>query len=130
MKRFKELRLQNNLKQSDISSMLNTSSANVSSWENGRWQPDIENLIKISRMFHCSIDYLVGIESEDGLIVMTNELSDSETHFVDMLRTMDEKNKNTFFKPLKRNGMALIGFFLKRLKTTLTCTSFRYLPQQ
>lgn len=32
-------------------------------WQSGKRVPDIENLIKLSKYFHCSVDYILGREN-------------------------------------------------------------------
>jgi Helix-turn-helix. len=58
--RFKELRLEKNLKQSEVAEKLFVSKSAVSGWEVGRNQPDYDALIKISKFFDVSVDYLIG----------------------------------------------------------------------
>lgn len=53
------LRKQSNLKQSDIAKLLNLSITAISKYERGEAEPDIQSLIKLSRFYHVSIDYLV-----------------------------------------------------------------------
>ncbi len=43
-------------------------------WENGASIPGAENLIKLADCFGCSIDYLVGRETEDGVIAINDKL--------------------------------------------------------
>ena len=58
--RLKELRLENNLTQVDISKLLNMSKMAVSHWEKGNSEPSIEQLKILARLFDVTIDYLVG----------------------------------------------------------------------
>lgn len=57
--RIKELRKKLNLSQTQLAKKMNTTQANISSWEKNKWQPDNEALIKLSNIFECSIDYLL-----------------------------------------------------------------------
>ncbi len=70
MNRIKEIRLANNMKQSDLAKALNVTQAAVSAWEVGRREPDFEALRRMSEVFDCSIDELLG--NEKAPTVMTD----------------------------------------------------------
>ena len=53
------LRKQRNLKQSDVAKVVNLSITVISKYERGEAEPDIQSLIKLSKFYHVSIDYLV-----------------------------------------------------------------------
>ena len=57
---LKTLRKQCKMKQAQLAELLNTSQRNVSYWENGETQPDIDTLIKIADIFDVTLDELVG----------------------------------------------------------------------
>lgn len=59
--RLRELREENDLTQEAIASILNLTKANISKYELGRLQPNIETLKLLSDYFDVSIDYLIGI---------------------------------------------------------------------
>ncbi len=61
MNRIKELRLEKKLSQIHLAMDLNTTQASVSKYELNKSFPDIEMLIKMSRYFSVSIDYLLGL---------------------------------------------------------------------
>ncbi len=73
--RIKELRLSLGLNQIQFGRKLFVTKQCVSNWENGNIQPSIDMLIKISKTFSVSIDYLLGISNECTLDVsgLTNE---------------------------------------------------------
>ena len=58
--RIKELRIINKMSQSKLAIKLNISQNTLSNWENGKYEPDIKALIKLSEILHSSIDYIVG----------------------------------------------------------------------
>lgn len=69
-KRCQRLReLRGNRTQKEMSALLDVTEKTYRSWENGEYrkghnektypQPDLERLIKMSEIFHCSIDYLL-----------------------------------------------------------------------
>ena len=61
------IRKENNLTQEQFAEMLNVSRQSVSKWELGISFPDTEKLIRIGKLFSCSLDYLLKdeIESKD-----------------------------------------------------------------
>lgn len=62
--RLARLRKEHNLTQNDIGEKLNISYQAVSKWENDLTAPDIDTLVKLSDIFHISIDELLGKESD------------------------------------------------------------------
>lgn len=60
--KLKELRKANNFSQKELGEKLGVTNYSVSDWEQGRAQPDFETLVKISKLFAVSTDYLLGLE--------------------------------------------------------------------
>ncbi|HIT73585.1 MAG TPA: helix-turn-helix transcriptional regulator, partial [Candidatus Fimicola cottocaccae] len=58
--RLKQLRKENNCTAYKLAKYLNYGASAISNYENGRNEPSIDVLIKISKFFDVSIDYLVG----------------------------------------------------------------------
>lgn len=61
-KKLKQLRIQNNLKQSDIAELCNVTRSAVSNWENGRRFPEIESVTVLSKVFNVSVEELLGTD--------------------------------------------------------------------
>ena len=57
------LRTEKNMSQGDLADALGVSRQSVSKWENGNAIPDLEKLVKMSKLFGVTLDALVG-ESE------------------------------------------------------------------
>lgn len=64
--RFKELRLEKQLKQSEIAIAIGVSQATVSDYESGKIEPTLKMLTTISNFFNVSADYLLGRIDEFG----------------------------------------------------------------
>lgn len=65
MNRLKELRLEHGYKsQKDLAQVLFVNQTAVSQWERGVTTPTSQTLIKLSRMYGVSIDYLLGNSDE------------------------------------------------------------------
>lgn len=60
--RIKALRLEHGLRQIDLADKIGVLQSTISQWENGKIEPDIENLIKIASVFETSIDNVLGEE--------------------------------------------------------------------
>ena len=57
--RIRELREEQNLKQSELAEILGVRQNTLSTWETGRYEPDNEMLQRIAEYFHVSVDYVL-----------------------------------------------------------------------
>ncbi len=64
MIRLKELRLEKGLSQSELAIEIETTQRNVSNWENGNSEPDIQMILKMSKFFEVNVDYFLGDTDE------------------------------------------------------------------
>ena len=60
--RLKEIRKSCLLTQKDVYMQLKVSPNCYASWEQGRTQPDIDNIVRLCKIFGVSADYLLGLE--------------------------------------------------------------------
>lgn len=60
---LKLLRLESGVGQVELAKIIGVSKGIISLWENGLREPTMSSLIKLSKFFHVSIDYLVGLEN-------------------------------------------------------------------
>ncbi len=60
--KIKQLRLANKITQVDLAKHLGVTKQCVSNWENDNIQPSVDILIKLSRFFKVSTDYLLGLD--------------------------------------------------------------------
>lgn len=58
--RIKELRLKKELKQIELAQIIGMSQSSLSGYETGKIEPDQETLMRLSKYFDVSIDYLLG----------------------------------------------------------------------
>lgn len=89
MNRLKELRKNRNLKQSDVAKAIFTSQQNYSRYENGNVEPDYEVLKKLASFFDVSIDYILGKESQD-LILISKEDFNKLKEASDIIQRIDK----------------------------------------
>jgi len=60
MNRIRELRKQMNMTQKELAKHLQIADSTLSYWEMGKYEPDNEALMKLSRFFKVPIDYILG----------------------------------------------------------------------
>lgn len=65
-KRIQDLRVDNDLRQKDISMMLNANINTYPHWESGMYEMPIEMIDKLSKFYNCTVDYLTGLSNEKG----------------------------------------------------------------
>lgn len=86
--KLKSLRIQYKLTQKQVAERIGLAVSAVSSYESGTRYPSYESLVKLSRIFHVSTDFLLGITATHNIDV--TGLNDNEievvTQLVDMLR--------------------------------------------
>ncbi len=61
---FKNLRIDNDLKQEDIAKICNVSDATVGHWENKRREMKIDSIIKLCEYYDVSPEYILGFTNE------------------------------------------------------------------
>lgn len=74
-----KLRKEHNLTQEQFAEIIKVSRQSVSKWELGTTYPDTEKLIRISKLFDCSLDYLLKDEIEKAKVT-TDGLSDDSRY--------------------------------------------------
>ena len=91
---LKKLRKRANLSQQELAQLLNVNQYNISFWEIGRSEPNIEQLIKLSEILNVPTDYLLGkniipISNEQELQTITNHFKqDIEDEMLNELITL------------------------------------------
>ncbi len=79
-----KLRKANGWSQEDLAEKLNVSRQAISRWENGTAQPDTENILQISKLFHVTTDYLLNddYESDRDIPAVKSATEETETLFL------------------------------------------------
>ncbi|MBQ8292906.1 MAG: helix-turn-helix transcriptional regulator [Bacilli bacterium] len=96
---LKKLRIRNNYSQIDLAKEMNVRQYVISSWETGRSEPSIKQIIELSKIFNIPCDYLLGkdeiiVSSEkDFLRVVEEFLEDSSDELEETIQ-MIVKNAN------------------------------------
>jgi len=81
--RLKLLRQAHNLNQVQLAEELHVSKQSVSNWENNSIMPSIEILLKISKYFRVSTDYL--LELDDRTYIEVTGLSDRQVAHIQVI---------------------------------------------
>lgn len=67
MNRIAALRAEKGIRQIELAQTLGVSQGTLSTWENGKYEPDIATLNKIANYFDVSVDYLLGRDIDFSL---------------------------------------------------------------
>lgn len=86
--KLRSLRTENKLTQKQVADRVGLAISAISSYESGVRYPSYESLIKLSKMFHVSTDYLLGLTERRNIDV--TGLGDAE---VELLSQLVEKLK-------------------------------------
>ena len=86
-----KLRKRKNITQIELANLMNVKQYVISSWETGRSEPNISQIIKLSDIFKISTDYLL-----DRHIIITN----LENEFNKVIENINKDIKDDFTKDL------------------------------
>lgn len=76
--KIKELRVSQKMTQSEFAERLGVTKSSISSYENGSRLPSYDILIKISRIFKVSTDYLLGCADDKSQTVNVSGLTEKQ----------------------------------------------------
>lgn len=79
--KLKMIRKEKGFTQKNIYTILRVSPNCYASWEQGRTQPDIENIRKLCVIFEVSADYLLNLEDESGRKIYINNSFNNNNNF-------------------------------------------------
>lgn len=81
--RLKEQRAKLRLSQREVANILEVSPSVISAYESGERTPSVEILLRLSDLYQCSTDYLLGrTDEKPATLVDVSELTDSQTQAV------------------------------------------------
>lgn len=88
--RIRELRKKNHMSQIRLSIELEVSQETISAYENGKYYPCFQALVKMSEIFSASVDYIMGLTDEN---ILANNLNPEETEIISIFRKLDTVEK-------------------------------------
>lgn len=92
-KRLVELRKKQNMSQTDIARKLHITRSVPEHWEMGRALPSIPLLIDISKMYHVSVDYILGISNKKSEYIILDKYTEEERNILySMIDYFDSKH--------------------------------------
>lgn len=68
MNRIKELRISSNLTQSELAVRIGLNQSAIGKYERGELEPSISTLKSLSKIFECSIDYILCNSDDFGVV--------------------------------------------------------------
>ena len=98
--KIKNIRISNNLKQSELAEMLFVSEKTISSWENNRTIPDLNMIYKISdyfkKSFYCLINDDYDIENTNEIEIKLKVAKDEYSRILNIIKkhSIDKGNVN------------------------------------
>lgn len=100
--RLQKLRKQRGLTQKMLAERINKSLSAVSSYETNTQMPPLDVLISIASVLNVSLDYLVGFERRDVIVI--DSLTDMQKEFINMLVTefMSAKSESHKLSPAQK----------------------------
>lgn len=90
--KIKELRVSNDMTQSDVAKKLGITRSSVNAWEMGISVPSTMYLVELSRLFAVSTDYILGLEHEI-VLDLSGVDADGVRLLNEMLRYIKSKQK-------------------------------------
>lgn len=99
-------RKENNYTQEQLAEILGVSRQAISKWESDITYPETEKLIRLSELFHCSLDYLL----KDAEETVDGNDSNEKTPFFQKILQERKSEKNVWGMPLWHMGRKARGF--------------------
>lgn len=66
--KLRELRIKSGFTQNDVALKIGVSGQTILNWENGIYEPKIDQLIRLADLFNVSIDYLVDRNTDERFV--------------------------------------------------------------
>lgn len=76
--RLQQKRSSMKLSQKEVANAVGVNPSVISNYENGERTPSVEVLMSLASLYHCSVDYLLGIGKNSGAMLDTSMLDDEQ----------------------------------------------------
>ncbi len=76
--RLQQKRSSIKLSQKEVANAVGVNPSVISNYENGERTPSVEVLMSLASLFHCSVDYLLGIEKTSRASIDVAMLNDEQ----------------------------------------------------
>lgn len=101
-KRLRQLRREYNMTQADLGDKLGVGKTTISNYETGNICPDSENILKLSKIFEVTTDYLLGASNVRDRSILTPKDEKDISKTLNVLKDQIENNEEY---PLKYDGI-------------------------
>lgn len=92
--RLKELRISKNLTQTELAKKIGCNQTAIGKYERKELEPNIETLIKLTKIFSCSIDYLIGNSDDFGIVNIENNHTPKEQKLLKVFNLLDNDEQD------------------------------------
>jgi len=124
MNRIRELRKKMSMTQKELANHLQIADSTLSYWEMGKYEPDTNALLVLSRFFNVPIDYILGGDftkwEMDGDSILTPDLvstvSTSSDIYVSEAKMSYKKTMQSTTIPKEANDLQLANFAFDRIE--------------
>lgn len=89
---IRTLRTDSGLSQAELARKLSITRASVNAWEMGLSSPTAQYIIELSKLFHCTTDFLLGLDNKK--IVDISKYNKEETKLIRDLISYIDSNSN------------------------------------
>lgn len=76
--RLQQKRSSMKLSQKEVANAVGVNPSVISNYENGERTPSVEVLMSLASLYHCSVDYLLGIDKNYDAMIDTSMLNDEQ----------------------------------------------------
>ncbi len=76
--RLQQKRSSMKLSQKEVANAVGVNPSVISNYENGERTPSVEVLMSLASLYHCSVDYLLGIEKTSRASIDVSMLDDEQ----------------------------------------------------
>ena len=121
--RLQSLRIKSDMTQKELGNAIGVSVVSIGGWENGTRKPSAEAIISLSKVFHVTTDYLLGVIANPEKD--TSLLSKGEKTLLNNYRLLDSHGKRAV------DALCLIEKSRVESEDNLykSCNSARYIPR-
>lgn len=101
--RLRNIRKNAGMTQIQVAQKCGISQSNINTWENCRSLPLPDGLKALADCFGCSVDYLLGRENEESIIVVNEDkrYTPDEKNLIDLYRKLSSKKKDAVIDFIK-----------------------------
>lgn len=94
MNRLRYCREKEGLSQKQVALEVSVSAPTVSQWESEIKRPDIDHLIQLAKLYHVTLDYLLGLDDIQCQPDSWENLTGTELRLVEDFRSLNKQGKD------------------------------------